>query len=95
MTRDEHRKACIEAMTRAIAERYAGTEAHLAAFEDSVRADAITAFDALHGLARVCPIESTAEMIAALPRGELDLLTDIFDCMAASGRLTNPPEEKP
>ncbi len=61
--------------------------------------------DALHGLARVVPVEATEEMID----GELDRrdrltygigldersVSNAWRAMTAAGDLTNPPEEKP
>lgn len=66
--------------------------------EQQIYLDAMAvAFDAQYGLARVCPIEATEEMIEASyicddcrkPRDE----KTTWRAMSAAGDLTNPPSE--
>lgn len=88
--RDEQRKACIEAIERAAAANAAGTS----------REWATAILDALNGLARVCPIEATNEMLQAGARilGQESGWSDSMSCwnaMTATGDLTNPPGRKP
>lgn len=63
MTRDEHRKACIEAMEEAFCE-----------VEPSTIHEGLTAaFDSLHGIARVVPIGAEMKL---LPRSDGDFDID-------------------
>ncbi len=81
MTRDEHRKACIETAAKARFALHAkitgaGINTTWESLADDIRQRYIeletAAFDALHGIAKVCPVD--AEWPAD---------------------LTNPPEKKP
>lgn len=82
MTRDEHRAKCIEAQALAYVKRWQ---------DGASRADSFAAaFDALHGLARVTPLEATDEMIDAAKPICPDIGT--YKAMAAAGDLTNPPK---
>lgn len=73
MTKDELRKQCIGAIKRSLTNRI------------SLHEDAEAAFDALHGLVRVVPIEATEEMNQVYWRSSAGKL---FDAMAAAGDLT-------
>lgn len=92
MTRDEYRKACIEAMEEAFYVRSSGEPA-------SVYDCMVAAFDALHGVARVNQIEATEEMINTLDDSWFDVpicdIGEVFEILSATGDLTNPPEKKP
>jgi hypothetical protein len=83
MTREEHREMCIEAIHRA---------AMTVTWEAAERA-----FDSLHGIVRVGPVEATEEMLhAALPisvRTSSD--PELWRAMSAAGDLTNAREGKP
>lgn len=93
MTREEFRRKCIDAMKHAIWTTKHGY--------DGGEAQAISAFDSLHGIVLVCQPEATEEMHIAVnaqrakdqskfrpsPWGEM------FKTMAAAGDLTNPPDE--
>jgi hypothetical protein len=88
MTRDEHRAKCIEAMRSAVFHyRHSRRQ-----FDWLLSEEAIVAFDSLHGIAAVCPLEVTEEMIEAYhsagygPRKE-------WAAMSAAGDLTNAPEK--
>ena len=88
-SRDEARAKCIEVIGTA-----------LIATEDSgdVLVEAAAAFDALHGLARVVPVEATEKMVAAVAYGTKEYLRHVeamFETMSTAGDLTNPPETKP
>jgi hypothetical protein len=88
MTRDEHRAKCIEAMAAEISSVCAWPD------NRSVEA-AIRAFDSLHGIARVDPIEATEEMMTAgRVRTGIGDRHIIWTAMSAAGDLTNPPEGK-
>lgn len=82
MTRDEHRAKCINEM----------------AFRSGIDYDeAEVAFDSLHGLARVVPIEATEEMIKAgmavlVPTMQPIVAEEVFHAMVAAGDLSNGPE---
>jgi hypothetical protein len=86
MTRDEHRAKCIEVMQKA-------------ATANPLVIDWWGAFDSLHGIAFVCPIEATVEMINAAEPVYDDTFPqcadNIYKAMAAAGDLTKPPEPKP
>jgi hypothetical protein len=56
---------------------------------------ATAAFDALHGIARVVPIEATEEMIMHAALQSNTTWAYIFRVMAARGGLTNPLEKNP
>lgn len=98
MTRDEYRKACIDAIKRAFLDHYDRSILNL----DIACTDAL---DSLHGIARVCPVEITPSMIAAAweifnryPRDKLTPGPGFKESLAAmnsTGDLTNPPEQKP
>ena len=100
MTRDEQRNACLEAMK----------EAWITAGANNLKAyDAMAAaFDALHGIAFVCPIEATEEMMnAGIMYLDSISLRDSFPLPATfrwvffltaiseAGNLTNATEKKP
>ena len=92
MTRDEYRAKCIEAMKAAYARPGAPFVGSLTPDEIFTRR-MTAAFDALHGIARVVPVEITEEMMEAVDwQYPADLL---FDTMSAAGDLTKPPEKKP
>jgi hypothetical protein len=90
--RDEARAKCIEAMVQAYILRL--KEYPLSSIFEGFTA----AFDSLHGIARVNPIEATEEMMAAINlniiRGMSANEATYYD-MSAAGDLTNPPETKP
>lgn len=78
MTRDEHRKACVEAIWVTLNDL----------LDDPLRLEEATAaFDALHGIARVCPIKATREMCLVCYECDLSVALE-------AGDLTNAPEEK-
>jgi hypothetical protein len=84
MTRDEHREKCIEVMASA----YRRFDKRLPAMQ--------RAFDSLHGIARVVPIEATEEMrILGHDGYGVDGMKGAWNEMSAAGDLTNPPEGKP
>jgi hypothetical protein len=93
MTRDEHREECFEEM-KAAAARQVGD---LGVLGDVWWTEILTAaFDSLHGIARVVPVEATEEMLEE----RRDVYTEydargIWRDMSAVGDLTNPPEGKP
>jgi hypothetical protein len=85
--RDEHRAKCFEAME--------------CAWPASVRVPPrealIAAFDALHGIARVNPIEATEEMVKAgrfADTNEGYYFSELWRAMSITGDLTDPPEGK-
>ena len=94
MTRNDHRAQCIEAMEEAFYKRSSGTPT-------SVYDCMSAAFDSLHGIAVVNPIEATNEMIRAgvvILEDEPHAYSDAISCwnaMSAAGDLTNLPEKKP
>ena len=102
MTRGEHRATCIEAM-RAAYRTELNSDGRAEERQGGLRA-MTAAFDSLHGIAFVDPIEATEEMIeegADMMSGlvsegrEGRAAVKIFAAMAARGDLTNTPEEKP
>jgi len=107
MTRDEHRAKCIEAMAYSMSKWW--IEENMAGWKYLATVMAMTAFDALHGIARVVPIEATGKMIAASDiywQSEFPGFPTMADvegmwrAMSAAGDLTNPakpeyPEGKP
>jgi len=108
MTSDEYRAKCIEAEAIAAFERY-NDSPWICASEDEKKHWIWTmtaAFDSIHGIARVVPIEATEEMVkagsSALVRWEssndpysANCVTAVYKAMSAAGRLTSPPEKKP
>lgn len=88
----EQRASIIEAIARTLAILYGGNADLWKDFEE----EATAIFDAQHGLARVCPIEATEEMIAAARelRYMEPVLNQQWRLMSASGDLTNLPEKK-
>src|SRR6266550_4472626 len=99
MTRDEQRNECIEVMDRAfmsVAWRHICPDV----FEQRrIKKGIAAAFDSLHGIARVNPIEATESIIKAAyhPNGELDdvpmaTIEECWEEMSAAGDLTKPPE---
>lgn len=100
MTRDAERAQCIDAMAKAICKSQGrdpdeliefGTEPYSPLW-GNYTLEATSAFDALHGLARVCSVEATEEMLIA---GSLQsTLPGIWHAMTTSGALTNEPETK-
>lgn len=86
MTRDDRRDALIEAIAEAAT--------------ISIRR-ATAAFDALHGIARVCAVESTSDMRIAGGEAQQRSIQEygdpeiVWDAMSTAGDLTNPPEKKP
>jgi hypothetical protein len=98
MTRDEQRAACFDKMCRALVG--AAWDKMDEAVRETFRRGMRHAFDALHGTARVVPIEATADMLEAeIYSDELDCKPTprdfciIFDAMSEDGDLTNPPEK--
>jgi hypothetical protein len=100
MTRDEHRKACIEAMARSLCISHGNDDPDALNVmqicdENNVplplwilfEEESGEAFDSLHGIARVVPIGVEVK-VTKRPDGNFDLDTRSAD-------LTNPPEEKP
>jgi hypothetical protein len=83
MTRDDRAK-CIEAMVEAgpRASTYLNWKKIMTA-----------AFDSLHGIASVNPIEATDEMLNAWHQH--DNPCSAWRAMSAAGDLTNPPEGNP
>lgn len=96
MTRDEQRKACIEAMKAGYL-RYREPK-DIGEFFDSFNAAFTAAFDALPSAGvRVVPIGATNEMLNAAYRFQPDMepyYIGTWDAMSAAGGLTNPPETK-
>jgi hypothetical protein len=94
--RDEHRKACIEAMIGGYA-AVGLSQGDIGKFK--LHTQAITAaFDALHGIARVNPIEATEEMQHAgsiMIDGPWSGARMCYEEMTELGDLTNPPETNP
>jgi hypothetical protein len=95
MTRDEARAKCIEAMVEGGNKLRRG---HGPSWETMA-----AAFDALHGIARVDPVEATEKMITAARAARQahkdmsmpELLDDtLWRAMSAAGDLTNGPETK-
>jgi hypothetical protein len=89
MTRYEQRAKCIEAIKRAYIAAYGlgGVDAAFAA-----------AFDSLHGIARVVPIEATEDMQhsgSIMIDGTWSEARMCYEEMTAIGVITNPPEGKP
>lgn len=93
MTRDEQRAACFKAMKVAFINPEWPGIPHLS--NDEIFTIRISsAFDSLHGLARVNPIEATEEMLFAARNYFADGL-GAYEAISAAGDLTNPPEKKP
>jgi hypothetical protein len=96
MTPAEHRVKCIEAVATAmIHDMFAPHE--LPVCDELWRKyvhTATAAFDALHGIARVVPIEATHEMIYTIGP-PFAWNSRIFGYMSAAGDLTDPPEGTP
>jgi hypothetical protein len=95
MTPAEHRaKCCIDAMIEAYVLQLKNNSC------SSLRQCMTAAFDALHGIARVNPIEATEEMCqAAATLGDRAYpgwpgFSGYWDAMAAAGDLTRAPEKK-
>jgi hypothetical protein len=89
MTRDEHRAECIEAMRQAMIDDYGEDCLPFTLF-------AVAAFDSLHGIARVNPVEATGGMVTAgLAVAGTPMFGAVWRAMSAAGDLTNPPEGKP
>ena len=83
MTRDQYRYECIQAMVNAGNKFRRG---------HGPTWDLMTAaFDALHDIARVVPVEAMEEMIKAEYSREGQIRA--WDFMSAKGDLTNPPEK--
>jgi hypothetical protein len=97
MTRDDARAKCIEAMALAELHHEYGlvTFSPVQILEAEARATA--AFDSLHGIARVNPIEATEEMMMACSEatGLMPMWANSWRAMSAVGDLTNQPEMKP
>jgi hypothetical protein len=94
MTRDDHRAKCIEAMMFALINAHDHNS-------DWFRM-AATAFDSLHGIARVVPVEANNEMIhtgvgaiVGSPESAWINAISCWNAMSAAGNLTNQPEGKP
>ena len=89
MTRDEHRAKCIEAMREAYGKAWSQSKTKKFSWQSGLTA----AFDALHGVAFIDPIEATEDMVLA----GLSKFTvrQRWRAMSARGDLTNPPEETP
>lgn len=89
VTREKHREKCIEAIKLALQDQ-ACIDLH---GDDYWNHQANAAFDALHGIARVTPIEATYRMLV---EGDVCSTTSGQWCaMSAAGDLTNPPKAKP
>jgi hypothetical protein len=92
---DEHRAKCIDAMIGAYVLQLKNDSC------SSLRQCMTAAFDALHGIARVNPIEATEEMCqAAATLGDRVYpgwpgVSGYWDAMSAAGDLTMPPGNKP
>jgi hypothetical protein len=84
MTNDEQRKVCVSMVH--------GTLIGLG--YNATLEEATDIFDAVYGLARICPIEATAEMLEAAQNYFGEGLTAYY-AIAAAGDLTKPPEVKP
>lgn len=93
MTRDEHRAACIAKMWFTMASQPA------ADYEFA----ATIAFDSLHDIALVNPVEATEAMIEVGHGNNYQAskyfsakgVANLWRRMSVAGRLTNPPEKKP
>jgi hypothetical protein len=83
MTRDEHRAKCIEAMVRA----------HRASYWQDIEVRMATAFDALHGIARVVPAEEFEDLMFYATADRTGEAKDFVERLVCD--LTNPPEGKP
>jgi hypothetical protein len=88
MTRDEDRAKCIEEMERAWMAHYGIDQGQ---FPFALRA-MTAAFDSLHSIAVVCPVEITEEMFNSIKKSASK--EETFRAMSAAGDLTNGPEEK-
>jgi hypothetical protein len=89
--RGELREKCLVAMATAAQTRFPGlrhADPVWLSHPDWLKICA-TAFDALHGIARVDPIEATEEMRKAATHYFSDPLT-AFETISAAGDLTNP-----
>lgn len=93
MTRDEYRGIIIAAMKKGA--RAAGHTG----LDGDIGTELFTAaFDALHGIAFVDPVEATEEMLDAVydyNAPECSPCGEDWRIMASRGDLTNPPEGKP
>ena len=91
MTRDEQRNACIEAMKESARSGQFQIKIGLWSNPDLV-ALFTAAFNAIHGIAFVNPIEATYEMLV---EGDMcPAAAGKWRAMAAAGDLTNTPEKK-
>lgn len=84
MTRADDRAKCIKAI-----------DSVLIANGHFSPTTATSAFDALHGIARVVPFEATEEILDSvydynMPEGSPNAVD--WECMTRVGDLTNPPE---
>lgn len=101
MTREEHRAKCIEAMAFAWLKRRGYKPPYIPAWmvRQTIEEQTI-AFDSLHGIVRVNPVEATGEMIEAGRAANLEvnptegLYQRVFRAMSSRGDLTNQPEKK-
>lgn len=97
MTRDEHRNVCLDKIE--LAARRTLPFDKLTNEEWLVLRTA--AFDALHGIARVCAVESTSDMRIAGGEAQQRSIQEygdpeiVWDAMSAAGDLTNGPEKNP
>jgi hypothetical protein len=94
--RAEARAQCIDTATDAFIQQWFGCSKIGHRLREEVKMAITAAFDALHGLARVNPIEATEEMVEiAYDNGGLfhDGIKRRFDAMSAAGDLTNPPPD--
>jgi len=100
MTRDEHRKVCIEVMELAsYAVLYGGygLDKQNIEFRKKWKAVITAALDAIPSVgADVHPLSATSAMMGAGQSAEEEgqTLGRIYRAMTAAGRLTNPPKEK-
>jgi hypothetical protein len=100
LTRDEHRAKCIEAMKVSARNGPLQTNGKIAYFSNAELVELFTAaFDSLHGIVRVDPIEATEEMIDEYALAEWsedhEDVKSVWRNMSAAGDLTNPLEKQP
>ena len=96
MTRDEARAKCFETMR--VAARNEDPIALSMVTDHALDAILEVAFDALHGIVRVCSAEATEEMYvvsSGILYGPMIGFVEYWRQMSAAGDLTNGSETKP
>lgn len=93
--RDEYRARCIKAMLKA----FFDTQKELGYAPKRDHPDChiclTAAFDALHGIACVGPVEATEEMKMHARISSNTSPENLWRVMSTAGNLTSPPEKKP